>query len=307
MITRHVRGKVTWVDLECPTPEELQSVMTEFDIDPRIEEEIVSPTPYPIVVTFPKYIYMILHFPTAEVTGGAKNQEIDFIVGKNFLITARYEVIESIHNLQRVFEAEELIGMPVSDSTASELLERIMRRLYGAIRHETEHVAAILERIERDIFSHREREAVRNISEANRVLLRFDTTLGRHAESLEIFLAELQTPTYFGKSFATNAAHITAHRAHVAALVSSYRAVAAELRQTNDSLLNTSQNEVMKTLTVLTFITFPPVLIAGIFGMNIDAGNMPIVAHPMSFPIVLLLMAFCSSLVFLFFRRKRWL
>jgi len=307
MITRHVRGKVTWVDMECPTPEELQSVMAEFDIDTRIEEEIVSPTPYPIVVGFPKYLYMILHFPTAEVTGGAKNQEIDFIVGKHFLITARYEVIESIHNLQRVFEAEELIGMPVSDSTTSELLERIMRRLYGAIRQEAEHIATTLEHIERDIFSNRERQAVRNISEASRILLRFDTALHRHAESLEVFLTELQTPAFFGKGFATNAAHISAHRDHVAALVASYKAVASELRQTNDSLLNTSQNDVMKTLTIMTFVTFPPILLAGLFGMNIEPQFLPIVHHPMGFSLIILLMLFCSLLVYLFFRVKHWL
>jgi len=307
MIIRHTRGKVTWVDMECPTSEELQQVMTEFDIDTRIEEEIVSPTPYPIVVTFPKYLYMILHFPTTEITGGAKNQEIDFIVGKNFLITARYEVIESIHNLQRVFEAEELIGMPVSETTTSELLERVLRRLYGAIRQEAEHIAVTLERIERDIFSHKEQQAVRYISEANRVLLRFDTTLSRHAESLDIFLAELQTPTFFGKSFATNAAHIKAQRQHVAALVTSYKMVAAELRQTNDSLLGTSQNQIMKTLTIMTFITFPPILLAGLFGMNIDPSFLPIVHHPMGFTLIILLMLFCSLLVYLFFRLKNWL
>ena len=307
MITRHVRGKVTWVDMECPTAEELQTVMSEFNIDPRIEEEIVSPTPYPIVVVFPKYLYMILHFPTTEITGGAKNQEIDFIVGKHFLITARYEVIESIHNLQRVFEAEELIGLPAGESSTSDLLERLMRRLYGAIRQEVEHIAGNLERIERDIFAHKEKIAVRNISEANRVLLRFDTALNRHAESLEIFLRELQATAFFGKDFSTNAAHISAHRDHVAALVASYKAVAVELRQTNDSLLNTSQNEVMKTLTILTFITFPPVLLAGMFGMNIDAAHLPIVGHPLAFVLILLLMLFCSSLVYLFFRLKNWL
>lgn len=307
MLTRRTRGKVTWIDMECPTPDELQAIMTEFDIDTRVEEEIVTPTPYPIVVTFPKYIYMILHFPTTEVTGGAKNQEVDFIVGKNFIITARYEVIESIHNLQRVFEAEELIGMPASDTSTSELLERIMRRLYGAIRQEAEHIALSLEKIERDIFSGKEQLAVRNISEANRVLLRFDTALNRHAESLEVFLRELQAPAFFGKAFSTNAAHISAHRDHVAALVSSYKAVATELRQTNDSLLNTSQNQVMKTLTIMTFITFPPILIAGLFGMNIEPAFLPIVHHPLGFSLIILLMLFCSLLVYLFFRIKSWL
>ena len=161
MVTRHTRGKVTWIDLEAPTHEELNTVMVEFGIDSRIEEEIISPTPYPIVIDFPEYLYLILHFPTADPRGGTRNQEVDFIVGKNFVITARYEVIDSIHNLHKVFEAEELLGLPETGNHTNILVERILRRLYGAIREEIEQVSYLLDRIERNIFSGKERETVR--------------------------------------------------------------------------------------------------------------------------------------------------
>ena len=307
MITRHKRGKVTWIDIESPTEDELRSVMEEFSIDPRVEEEIISPTPYPIVVSFPTYLYMILHFPTADVRGGAKGQEVDFIVGKSFIITARYEVIESIHNLHKVFEAEELIGLPAHENSTSELLERILRRLYGAIRQEAEHISVMLDGIERDIFDGKERKTVRTISEANRVLLRFERTLARHSESLSTFLEELATPAFFGRGFHPHAAHIMALRDHVASLISAYRAVAIELRQTNDSLLSAGQNEIMKTLTIMTFITFPPILIAGLFGMNIEPAFIPIVHHPMAFVFVIGIMLLGSLSVYLFFRLKNWL
>lgn len=305
MITRHKRGKVTWIDIESPTEDELRSVMEEFSIDPRVEEEIISPTPYPIVVSFPTYLYMILHFPTADVRGGAKGQEIDFIVGKSFIITARYEVIESIHNLHKVFEAEELIGLPAHENSTSELLERILRRLYGAIRQEAEHVAILLDSIERDMFSGKERQVVRSISEANRVLLRFERALARHSESLSSFLDELTTPAFFGRSFIPHAAHIMALRDHVASLISAYRAVVTELRQTNDSLLNSTQNEIMKTLTIMAFVTFPLTLVSSIFGMN--TAYLPFVGMPGDFWIVLSIMITLATGFFIFFRVKRWL
>src|SRR5262245_40750660 len=136
MIMRHTRGSVTWVDLESPSHSELASVMSEFKIDPRIEEEIIEPTLYPLTIPFPGYQYLVVHFPTPDPTAGTHNQEIDFVVGKNFIITVRYEVIETIHNLHRVFEAEELLGLPHPKAHADELLERLMRRMYGAIREE---------------------------------------------------------------------------------------------------------------------------------------------------------------------------
>lgn len=305
MVTRHTRGKVTWVDLESPTHEELSNVMQEFGIDERIEEEIIAPTHYPLAIAFPKYHYLILHFPTADPASGTRNQEIDFIVGKSFLITARYEVIDTIHNLHRVFEAEELLGLPHPAKKSDELLERIMRRLYGAIREEMERAARTLDRVEQDIFSGRERDTVRTISDVGRVLLRFQTTLARHTEPLSLFLHGLATPSFFGIQFKEHIAHIEAERDHVADLVRSYRAAASELRATNDSILNATENDIMKRLTVLAFLGLPVTVTASIFSLSV--GAIPFSTDPNAFWIVLGLGVSISVILYIFFRLKKWL
>ena len=305
MVTRHTRGKITWIDLESPTHEELDSVMREFSIDERIEEEIIAPTPYPIVISFPKYQYLILHFPTSDVQSGTRNQEVDFIVGKNFLITARYEVIDPIQNLHRVFEAEELLGLPHGGARPADLLERLMRRLYGAIREEMEISSRILEKIEDDMFSGKERDTVHSISDIGRVLLRFETTLARHEEPLGLFLERLADSSFFGKKFSEHAAHIEGERDHVADLVRSYRDVATDLRATNDSLLSASQNEVMKILTLLAFLASPITVLASLFGMNIV--QTPLGENPNGFWIVLTIGLLTSVSCYLYFRFKKWL
>jgi len=305
MVTRHTRGKITWVDLESPSHSELSSVMREFSIDERIEEEILAPTLYPIALSFPKYLYLILHFPTADPGNGTKNQEVDFIVGKNFLITARYEVIDTIHNLHRVFEAEELLGLPHPPSHADVLLERLLRRLYGAIRDEMEHAARILEHIEDDMFSGKERETVHGISDIGRVLLRFQTTLARHEEPLTIFLKGLTGPAFFGPKFGEDAAHIEGERAHVADLVRSYRAAASELRATNDSLLNASQNSIMKRLTLVAFLATPITVLSSVFSMNFTLS--PIAESRHGFWIVIGMGILTSAVFFTIFRYKKWL
>lgn len=307
MVTRHTRGKVTWVDLESPTHDELSEVMREFGIDERIEEEIIAPTHYPIAISFPKYHYLILHFPTADPSMGTRNQEIDFIVGKNFLITARYEVIDTIHNLHRVFEAEELLGLPHAHARADELLERLMRRLYGAIREEMEHAARTLDRVEQDMFAGKERDTVHTISDVGRVLLRFQTTLGRHVEPLSIFLHGLATPAFFGPGFKEHIAHIEGERDHVADLVRAYRAAASELRATNDSLLNASQNEVMKRLTILAFLGLPVTVFSQLFSLSIDVGSIPFHNSPYGFWIISGLGFLTSFVIYLIFKLKKWL
>lgn len=304
MITRHNRNGITWVDLESPTREELRSVMDEFNIGARIEEEIISPTPYPLVLSSPKYLYLILHFPSTNPHGGARSQEIDFIVGKKFLITARYEIIDAIHSLHRVFEAEELLNLPTKSRHADVLIERVLRHVYGAIREQAEQAAHMMERIEDDIFAGKEREMVRAISLTGRVLLRFDTALTRHAEPLAAFLEDLSKPCFFGKEFAVHAAHIQAEHDHTAALVHSYRAVVGELRTTNESLLSASQNEIVKKLTIMTFAAFPLTVIAGLFGMNNEF--LPLTDSAYFFWIILAIMATAVVVILAFFKYRKW-
>lgn len=305
MITRHAYGEMTWVDLEAPGREELSSVMNEFGIAPEIEEEIVRPTPYPLFASMTGYVYLILHFPTADTKGGAKNQEVDFIVGRDFIITVRYEVIGSIHHLHKAFEAEALLGSAKKAHAGSLVVERILRRLYASMREEVEGVAEKLERIERDIFSGKERETVRTISETGRVLLRFDTSLVRHAEPLGLFLEALATPALLGRSFEAVASRIESERTHAEALVASFRAVAKELRETNDSLLSTSQDQTMKVFTGITVILLPLTLIAAVFGMHTE--HEPITGHPLDFWIIMWIMVLVGFLIAIIMRFKKWL
>jgi magnesium transporter len=305
MVTRHERGGVTWIDLESPSETELRAVMKEFDIDARVEEEIISPTPYPLVATFEDYAYLILHFPTADPKMGTRNQEVDIIMGKHFLITARYEVVSCIQSLHKAFEAETLLGTPTKESDPSLLMERVLRHLYSSMRVELEQVARTLDKIERDIFSGKERAMVRSISEMGRVLLRFETTLARHQEPLSTFLETMQTTNLLGKKLAASAVHIEGERAHVAALVASYRDVARELRNTNDSLLSTAQNDVMRIFTIITVAFLPLTLIAGIFGMHTEFE--PITGMPYDFYVILFIMAILEVLLLLFLSVKRWI
>ena len=78
-----------------------------------------------------------------------------------------------------------------------------------------------------------------------------------------------------------------------------------ELRETNNSLLTTKQNETMKIFTILAFVTFPLSLIASIFSM--DTIHNPIVGEPHDFWIVMGIMGIAAILMFWYFNYKKWL
>lgn len=69
--------------------------------------------------------------------------------------------------------------------------------------------------------------------------------------------------------------------------------------------INIQQNNVVKTLTVASIVGIPPVLIAGIYGMNFT--DIPELKWAYGYPYSLLAMALSAVLPLIWFKRKGWL
>ena len=91
----------------------------------------------------------------------------------------------------------------------------------------------------------------------------------------------------------------------VASNIESSRALTNDLRATNDSLLTLKNNETMKYLTIMAFVTFPLSLVSNLFGMNVK--NTPIAGSDFDFWIVIVIMVGLTAIMFTFFRHMKWL
>jgi magnesium transporter len=77
------------------------------------------------------------------------------------------------------------------------------------------------------------------------------------------------------------------------------------LQDAATGIINVAQNEVMKILTVASVAGIPPVLIAGIYGMNFK--NMPELSWVWGYPFALFLIAFTTVLPLIWFKWKDWI
>lgn len=305
MIFRYTYSGGIWIDLEHPTEEEVQRIAKEFSISERLETELFSPTPAPLVASDGGATFLVLHFPAHGVAEGEiRDQEIDFVIGNNFIVTVRYEIIEPLHRLQKLLETQQLIS---SDDTMNTdvLLEILFAHLYTSVRDHIHTVADRLSHIEHDMFNGLERTTIRAISDTGREFLHTEASLANQEGPLGRFLKILSTKAVFGTSFEERAERISSEHNQVARLVKTYRAVSTELRETNSSLLEARQNEIMKTLTIVNFIFLPLGLISWIFSMRTE--GMPIIDSPYAFWIVLAIMIGVTVLLTAFFIRRRWL
>lgn len=306
MIKEYKYKEITWIDLENPTQTEIEKISEKFDIDTLIANELLTPTIRPRVDYHDNYIYLILHFPVGHRTSQKSNQkieEVDFIIGKDFIITTRYSIVDAILEFSKIFEVQSILNKSNMSEHAGYVFFYMMRSLYKSMENKLDHVRDILLDIENKIFSGEERQMVYELSKLNRILLNYRESIILHKEILESF--EIAGEKMFGQDFKYHLRSIVGEYYRVYSSIDSTKEYLDELRNTNDSLLNTKQNEIMKILTITTFIFLPLSLLAGIFGMN--TVETPILGIPNDFAVITLSMLIIAMLLFLFFKIRRWL
>jgi magnesium transporter len=302
MLTRNGEKHLVWIDLVSPSPEEVRSLMREFDLHPHVAQELLAPSAKSKVERYQDAVYLVLHFPAPRGAARAE-QEIDFVVGKHFLITARYDDYNPLHAFAKVFEVNTVLGRTGVREHGGHLFVSMVRNLYQSLLAETGTLQGRLREIEERIFAGSEREMVVELSLVGRTIHDFHTSLAPHQEMLASF--EPHAARLFGAEFAYYVRTLTGEYDRILRTVGHLQEGLRELRETNNSLLSTKQNEIMKVLTIMAFVTFPLTLISSILGMNTD--YLPIVGLPGDFWIVTGFMAFLAVVFFIYFKRKKWL
>ncbi|MBY0294035.1 CorA family divalent cation transporter [Patescibacteria group bacterium] len=303
MLTRYVQRNLTWIDCVSPTAAEVRSLMHEFSIDPLIAEELLLPSYKSKVEKRGDVIYVILHFPTLQGGHQAPEQEIDFLIGKHFLITTRYENIDPLHTFAKIFEVELLLHKEIHASHGGHLFISLVRNLYQAIENGCTTMHRRLHDIEERIFSGDERRMVAELSRVGRTIHDFRQSLAPHEEMLRSF-EPVGTRT-FGSEFAYYIRDLEGAYGRIERTLNHLYGSLTELRETNNSLLSTKQNEIMKIFTVLTFLFLPLSFIAGLFGMNTQ--NNPVIGNSYDFWIIVGIMMVLACCFLIYFRRKDWL
>jgi Mg2+ and Co2+ transporter CorA len=277
--------------------------MDEYSIDPNVARELQLPSYKEKIALHKKYLYMVMHFPVLRHSNnGNSEQEIDFIVSKNFIITTRYETIDALEKFTKLFEVNAILEKGIMEDHAGYVLYYIIKELYRSVSDELDSINDRLKKIEKEIFEGREKAMVYEISKSNRNLISIDHALRTHKEildSLEDVAAEA-----FNMAFHENTIKISNDYYKVENMLLNNIDFLKELRETNDSLLSTKQNETMKTLTVITFLVMPFTVVTSFFQMN--TSSTPLIGTPNDWQIIVISEVILAIALFTFARFKKW-
>jgi magnesium transporter len=294
MITAQKMGIITWVDVLSPTNKEIIQLQETYNLNDNVARDLVAPTLIPNIDECDEHLYTVLHFPAHKHSHRENSQEIDFIVGKDFFITVRYDTIDPIYLLFKSFEVGSILKNDNRFTHAYELFFIVLRKMYESVLDELSSMENRFDEIEKSVFDGQEKAMVAVISYESRTLLDFKRILIPHEDVLdklqEIGVRQFNKECNKDISIISKEYHRALNRIHnnAEALV--------ELRETNNTLVSTKQSEIIKIFTILAFITFPLSLV-----INIIQADRDLVW-------VLILLVFVSvGAMFMFFKYKKWL
>lgn len=303
MVERYSYRGVTWVSLKRPTREEVEELMIEFDLSPFLMSDLTAPVPQNSAVVDDGVIKVTLDFPVIKQVNKQRTKEIKFLIAKQTLITVQYDEMGSMDRFRRAYEIRCTLKKPFPRSNAIQLFIEIFNELYTAASNKLDYLESVLGDIENHIFDGNEKKMVLDISQASKKLISFKHTLRSHDTALAD-LAELTTSLY-KKTYEHDLEKLTTRYEHLIERSGSLFEILVALRDTNLAMLTTKQNEIMKTLTIMAFITFPLTLFTQMFGMNTE--STPILGLPGDFWIIVAIMFGVTLILFAYFKRKGWM
>jgi len=278
--------------------------MKEFGFNPIIAQELLATSVRSKVERYDDAIYLVLHFPILhgkkEIT--RSTQEVDIIIGKNYLITTRFENITSLESFAKAFEVDTVLGREGQHMHGGHLFAAIMRNLYRALLIETESIKTKLLDVEERLFDGKEKDMVLEISHIGRIIHDFRQALNPHEEMLDSLEAPIER--MFGHEFSYYMSSVIAEYERIRRSAESLREIMLEMRETNNSLLSAKQNEVMKNFSVLAFVFVPISLIMTLYQMSLP--HTPF-AGQIDFWAILGGIALVSISCFIYFKKKGWL
>jgi len=227
-----------------------------------------------------------------------KFSEFAIVIGNGFVVTISREEQPFIEQLK--LELLHIEGrMRHEGDVLYELLDRCVDEYVDSVNHVEDQV----DRFERNLLRNPNIKIAqdiyhqkRSIHKVRRVLADERTVLA--AISHESFpYTRAETDVYF--------ADILDHISRVIDTIDTMRESLNGLLELQVNLKSDRMNEIMKTLTIVSSIFLPLTFIVGLYGMNFLW--MPELTWKPAYPILLVIMLGLAALLWLFYKRKKWI
>lgn len=307
MITKITSKKITWIDIKNPRDKDVTYLAEKFPfLHKTVLAEIIPPGYRAKVEKHKDYMFLILYYPIFNPAHKTtQSREVDIIITKNHIITSHYQTLIPLKklfdqiNLYKENKEKYLNGNTVV------LLHHLILGMLDSAFSKLYAIEKNIDQIENSIFDGKEKQLVQEISLIKRDVLSFRRILAPQYAVIESLYKE--GVNFFGEQIVPYMEDTLGDFSRVQNLIEDQKETMQALSETNDSLLNTKINEIIKLLTIFSVMVLPLTLLTGVWGMNTE--YLPFLHLPVPwdfFSVMGIMLALLGGML-LFFKKKRWL
>ena len=293
-----------WVAMFEPTQGELDEIAREFDLHELAVEDAGKGHQRPKIEEYGDSLFAVLHpVEFVRVEDGSEELlvgEVDIFVGVNYVLTVRHRTQLGFAGVRARTEREPELLRHGAGFVLYALIDNVVDRYFPVL----DQLETRLDASEEQLFS----------SASSRDKLEELYGIKRQLMTLKHAVAPLMEAV--GKLYGGRVPHLCQgtqeyfrdvydHLARINGTVESIRETLTTAIQVNLALIGIADNEVTKRLAAWGALITVPTLIAGIYGMNFK--HMPELDAALGYPLVVSGMVVIDALLFLRFRRAKWI
>ena len=294
-LTRY-QDKPVWIDITEITKRQAEILEQAFKIHTLTTEDLINKNTRIKVEEFNNYLFSV--FYGVEKQKRLTFHEIDFILGKNFLITNHRSKIKSFEELKKQPEKIEKLLKQGTDFLFHKLLDL-----------EIDNFIPLMDGFDDKIATAEEKSTKKPNQQVMNEILKLKHEI-RHIK--KIVLPQREKISFLAKNdyeLISKKARIYFrdvydHAVRVAENIETHKEAIGTAYDIYMSTVSNNMNEVMKVLSIIATIALPLTVISGIYGTNFTI--LPGSAQPYGFWIMILLMVFMGGGMILFFRKRGW-
>jgi magnesium transporter len=296
---------LTWIHLDNPDALSAGMLAGRYGWHPLDVEDILSKRQRPKVDDYLEdgYLFTVLHFPVYDPAIQRLNAaELDVFVGPDYLVTLpAVELLPLTRLFQRCHEnesyREELFA-----KGSGRLLYEVLDDLFDYCFPILDKIGHKLDSLEDDVFEGRSQEVVRDLSNVKQEIISYRKIIKPERATLRVL--ERHVERFLPEELELYFDDIVDATERIWDMLDNYKEVVEALEDTNESVINHRQNDILRVLTIFSVVLLPLTLITGVFGMNV---RFPGFETAWAFWTIFGIMAAAVGGMLAFFRLKKWL
>ena len=287
----------SWVNVECPTPEDLQFLMDRFNVPESFLSDIADTDERPRIEYEGNWLLTILRIPLQNQDHDIpfNTVPIGIITNNEIIVSVCYHKTDLIPDFIRYTQRKELqiknnyeLILRLIHSSAVWFLKYLKQINYAGTEAE--------KALEKSIRN----EDLLALMKLEKSMVFFNTSIRGNEVMLDKLQNIFQEPQYIDKDLVEDV-EIELKQAHNT--VNIYSDILTGTMDAFASIISNNVNAIMKRMTSLSITLMIPTLIASFYGMNVD---IHLEEMPYAFALIILCSVVLSTLAFIVFRKIKW-